>query len=126
MTKKVLIIEDDFMLSDAFAMTLKFAKYDVHISENGKKALEYLKTETPDIILLDVLMPVMDGREFLKKFKNKANVPVVVLSNLDGKDDIDELLGLGAQNYLLKSAINPNTLVTLVKSTLDARDAAKT
>jgi DNA-binding response OmpR family regulator len=126
MTKKVLIIEDDFMLSDAFAMTLKFAKYDVHISENGKKALEYLKTETPDIILLDVLMPVMDGREFLKKIKNKNDVPVVVLSNLDGKDDIDELLGLGAQNYLLKSAINPSTLVTLVKSTLDARDAAKT
>ena len=126
MTKKVLIIEDDFMLSDAFATTLKYAKYDVHISENGKKALEYLKTETPDIILLDVLMPVMDGREFLKKFKNKTDVPVVVLSNLDGKDDIDELLGIGAQNYLLKSAINPNTLVTLVKSTLDARDAAKT
>ena len=125
MTKKVLIIEDDFMLSDAFAMTLKFAKYDVHISENGKKALEYLKTETRDIILLDVLMPVMDGREFLKKIKNKNDVPVVVLSNLDGKDDIDELLGLGAQNYLLKSANNPNTLVTLVKSTLDARDAAK-
>ena len=123
MTKKVLIIEDDFTLSDAFGMTLKLAKYDVHISENGKKALEYLEEETPDIILLDVLMPVMDGREFLRKFKNTHDIPVVVLSNLDGKDDIDELLGLGAQNYLLKSAISPNTLVPLVKSTLDAKES---
>lgn len=123
MTKKVLIIEDDFTLSDAFGMTLKLAKYDVHISENGKKALEYLEEETPDIILLDVLMPVMDGREFLRKFKNTHGVPVVVLSNLDGKDDIDKLLSLGAQNYLLKSAISPNTLVPLVKSTLDAKES---
>lgn len=123
MTKKVLIIEDDFTLSDAFGMTLKLAKYDVHISENGKKALEYLEEETPDIILLDVLMPVMDGREFLRKFKNTHGIPVVVLSNLDGKDDIDKLLSLGAQNYLLKSAISPNTLVPLVKSTLDAKES---
>ena len=123
MTKKVLIIEDDFTLSDAFGMTLKLAKYDVHISENGKKALEYLEEETPDIILLDVLMPVMAGREFLRTCKNTHGVPVVVLSNLDGKDDIDKLLSLGAQNYLLKSAISPNTLVPLVKSTLDAKES---
>jgi DNA-binding response OmpR family regulator len=120
MTKKVLIVEDDFDLSDAFRTTLTLAKYDVHVAENGKKALEYLETDQPDIILLDVLMPVMDGREFLRKFDNKSDTPVVVLSNLDGKDDIDELLGLGAQNYLLKSSINPDTLVTLVSSTLDA------
>lgn len=120
MTHKILIVEDDFSLSDAFNMTLNLAGYDTHIAENGKKALEYLKTEQPDMILLDVLMPVMDGREFLKKFKNEDDIPVVVLSNLDGKKDIDELLGLGARNYLLKSSIDPSTLATIVRSTLEA------
>lgn len=121
MTKKVLIVEDDFALSDAFSMTLRAAGYDTFVAENGKKALEYTADNQPDIILLDVLMPVMDGREFLKKYDNKAHVPIVVLSNLDGKDDIDQLLKLGANNYLLKSAIEPTTLVTLVKSTLAAK-----
>lgn len=120
MTKKVLIVEDDAALSDAFSMTLTFADYKVHIAENGQKALDYLEKETPDIILLDVLMPVMDGREFLKAYDNKHQIPVVVLSNLDSKKDIDYLLKLGAKNYLLKSSINPDTLVTLVKSTLSA------
>ena len=119
MTHKILIVEDDFSLSDAFNMTLNLAGYDTHIAENGKKALEYLKTEQPDMILLDVLMPVMDGRQFLRKFDNVNDIPVIVLSNLDGKDDIDELLGLGARNYLLKSAIDPSTLVTVVRSTLN-------
>lgn len=120
MTKKLLIVEDDFALSDAFGMTLKLAGYDVHISENGKKALEYVADHEPDMILLDVLMPVMDGRQFLRKFENTRHIPVVVLSNLDSKQDIDQLLKLGAQNYLLKSAIDPSTLVTVVKSTLAA------
>lgn len=118
MTKKVLIVEDDFALSDAFAMTLKLSGYDVHIAENGQKALDYLASETPDMILLDVLMPVMDGREFLRHYKNTGGIPIVVLSNLDGKEDIDELLSLGAQNYLLKSSITPQTLVPLVEHTI--------
>ena len=120
MSKTVLIVEDDFALSDAFSMTLRAAGYDVYIAENGKKALDYTANNNPDIILLDVLMPVMDGRQFLKKFENKRTIPVVVLSNLDSKKDIDELLTLGANNYLLKSAIDPSTLVTIVKSTLAA------
>lgn len=121
MIKTILIVEDDFALSDAFSMTLKASGYDTYIAENGQKALEYLETATPDMVLLDVLMPVMDGREFLKRFRNTQDVPVVVLSNLDGKDDIDELLKLGADNYLLKSSIEPSTLATLVTSTLTKR-----
>lgn len=120
MSKTVLIVEDDFALSDAFSMTLRAAGYDVFIAENGKKALDYTANNNPDIILLDVLMPVMDGRQFLRKYENTQNIPVIVLSNLDGKDDIDLLLKLGASNYLLKSAIDPTTLVTVVKSTLAA------
>ncbi len=123
MTKKILIVEDDFALSDAFSTTLTLSGYDTFIAENGKKALHYLEDHTPDMILLDVLMPVMDGREFLRKFKNTHGIPVVVLSNLDSKEDIDELLKLGAQNYLLKSSITPATLVPLVGQTIDAHKA---
>ena len=66
-------------------------------------------------------MPVMDGRQFLKNYDNKRDIPIVVLSNLDAKDDIEQLLKLGANNYLLKSSIEPTTLVTLVNSTLSSK-----
>jgi len=116
--KHILIVEDDFALSDAFAIALRQEGYEVFIAQNGKKALEHLADNTPDLILLDVLMPVMDGKEFLRKYDNTARVPVVVLSNLDDKATIDELLSLGAQNYLLKSSVTPSTLASVVRGTM--------
>lgn len=118
MTHHILIVEDDFALADAFATTLRQEGYEVFVAQNGKLALEHLEVATPDLILLDVLMPVMDGKEFLKEFDNKTQMRVIVLSNLDDKTTIDELLALGAQNYLVKSAVNPSTLVSIVRVAL--------
>lgn len=111
----VLLVEDDFALSDAFSMILTFAGHEVHTAPNGKEALTYLKNATPDIILLDLLMPVMDGREFLDEFDNSHNVPIVVLSNLDSRTQIEDLTQKGAVGYVLKSSITPDTLTSLVK-----------
>ncbi len=111
----VLLVEDDFALSDAFSMILTFAGHEVHTAPNGKEALTYLKNATPDIILLDLLMPVMDGREFLDEFDNSHNVPIVVLSNLDSRTQIEDLTQKGAVGYVLKSSITPDTLTALVK-----------
>jgi CheY-like chemotaxis protein len=111
----VLIVEDDFALSDAFGMILTASGYEVHRAHDGKEALEYLEGHMPDAVLLDILMPVMDGREFLKNFKNDTHVPIVALSNLDAKDDIEEVLTLGASRYILKSSVTPETLTKIIK-----------
>ena len=117
-SKKVLIVEDDFALSDAFCMILTHSGYDVSTAHHGKEALEFLEDHVPDLILLDVLMPVMDGREFLRQFPNTAAIPIVALSNLDSKADIEEVISLGAQKYMLKSSVTPATLASLVEDTL--------
>ncbi len=114
----ILVVEDDLALSDAFNMILTHSGFKVHNSHNGKEALDYLSKHTPDIILLDILMPIMDGREFLKHFDNKKHIPIVVLSNLDSKTDIEQLINLGATTYMLKSSVSPDVLVKLVKDTM--------
>lgn len=115
---QVLIVEDDFALSDAFGMILSASGYDIHRAHDGKEALEYLENHMPDAILLDILMPVMDGREFLKHYKNDYHVPIVALSNLDAKGDIEEVLSLGANKYILKSSVTPDALTKIVKEIL--------
>ena len=117
--KLVLIVEDDFALSDAFGMILTTGGYEVHLSHNGKEALEYLEKRLPSVILLDILMPVMDGRDFLRAFKNEHNIPIVALSNLDGKGDIEEVLSLGATSYMLKSSVTPDKLTNLVHESIN-------
>ena len=114
----VLIVEDDFALSDAFGMILTASGYEIHRSHDGKEALEYLENHMPDAILLDILMPVMDGREFLRNFDNEHKVPIVALSNLDAKGDIEEVLSLGATKYVLKSSVTPEALAAIVKEVL--------
>ncbi|MFZ2494673.1 MAG: response regulator [Candidatus Saccharimonadales bacterium] len=119
MNKKILVVEDDHALSDAFSIVLKKEGYDVDTVFDGKDALERVRTDEYDLILLDLLMPVLDGKGFLKKFDNTSKTPVIVFSNLDAKDDIDEALKLGATRYMLKAWASPSKLADLVKETLD-------
>lgn len=114
----VLVVEDDPALSDAFNIVLTKEGYDVTVAYNGKEALEKVKNLTPSLILLDLLMPIMGGKEFLQKFKNDHDIPVIVLSNLDSRDDIQEALNLGASRYMLKAWASPSELVKLVKDTI--------
>ncbi len=118
MNKKILVVEDDQALSDAFSIVLKKEGYEVDTAFDGKDALERVANDEYDLILLDLLMSVLDGKGFLKKFDNQANTPVIVFSNLDAKDDIDEALRLGASRYMLKAWASPTKLAELVKETL--------
>lgn len=118
MSKKILVIEDDHALSDAFSIVLSKEGYKVDCARDGQEGLEYTQTATYDLILLDLLMPVLDGKGFLKKFDNTTHTPIIVFSNLDAKDDIEEALQLGATRYMLKSWASPQKLVELVKETL--------
>ena len=117
-SRSVLIVEDDFALGDAFGMILSHSGYDVHHAHNGREALDYLDSHVPDAVLLDVLMPIMDGREFLRSYDNEQKIPIVALSNLDAKNDIEDVLSLGASRYMLKSSVTPETLTKLVADTI--------
>lgn len=115
---QVLIIEDEQLLNEAYARVLSAANISLLRAYNGKEALEILKTEKPDIILLDLRMPVMDGIEFLKKLRPKDNLSdtkIIVFSNYDDQHEIDEAFSLGAMHYMLKAWATPDELVKLIR-----------
>ncbi len=118
MKKQVLVVEDDQALNDAFTMILS-KYYEVDAAFDGKEALDLVNKKIYDIILLDLLMPVMDGKQFLRAFDNKRKTPIIVFSNLDAKNDIEEASQLGASRYMLKSWASPKELLRLVADTLN-------
>lgn len=121
MKKKLLVVEDDQALNDAFSLVLE-RDYDVDTAFDGQEALELVNKKEYDLILLDLLMPIMDGKEFLKTFKNTQDIPVIVFSNLDAKSDVEEAAELGATRYMLKSWASPKELVKLVQDVLAQDD----
>lgn len=117
--KSVLIVEDDEALNEAFTMVLQHAGYNVRAVFNGQEGLDAIEDTEPDLVILDLLMPVMDGKEFLEKLDKKHTMPVVVMSNLDSKAEIQKALDLGATRYILKAWASPKELVNVVQDTLD-------
>jgi CheY-like chemotaxis protein len=123
----ILIVEDEKILSDAYSMILQAENYAVHVASDGKQALDYIAKHKPDLILLDLRMPVMSGIEFLenaKLSKNYPDIPVIVFSNYDVQKDIDQAYNLGATRYILKAWAAPKELARIVKQTLEDRDPA--
>lgn len=118
---KVLIVEDDKSLHAAYRTILQNAGHTVVSAYNGKEALEILDKEDVAVILLDILMPEMNGIEFLKQYKRKPNVKVIVFSNLDAEKDIDTVYELGADRYILKAWASPQELIRVVKDMLAAK-----
>lgn len=115
---KILIVEDENMLREVYATLFNLEKYTVAEAANGKDAIRQLKIFKPDVVILDVLMPVMSGIEFLEKTKIKQNYPdvkILVLSNLSDPKTLQKIVSLGANKYLLKASLSPAQLVTAVK-----------
>lgn len=119
----ILIVEDEAALNDAFTTVLKSNGFNVVSAFNGKEALEATQKEKFDVILLDLLMPVMDGIEFLKEYEPKdEKAYIVVFSNLDSETNIEEVYDLGANRYVLKSWASPKELVKIVKDALKQKN----
>ena len=120
--RKILIIEDDSFLSDMYATKFQMRGYIVGLAKNGREAIKEIKKEKPDIILLDVLMPQMDGFEFLENFKKKkkfGNIPVIILTNLGQKREVEKGLNLGADDYIIKAYFTPKEVVEKVENLLN-------
>ena len=117
----ILIVEDDTFLSNIYKTKFEFEGFKVSTSENGEVGLADVKKKKPDLILLDILMPKMDGftvLQELQKDKSMSKIPVILLTNLGQKDDIQKGLELGAKDYIIKAHFKPSEVVEKVRKVL--------
>jgi DNA-binding response OmpR family regulator len=118
---KVLIIEDEEMLVNMYISKFEKEGYQAEKASNGRIGLEQAKKIKPDIILLDIMMPEIDGFMVLKDLKNDIdtkNIPVIMLTNLGQEEDIKKGNQLGASDYLVKANLTPAQVVEKVKTIL--------
>ncbi len=115
---KVLIIEDELMLQDAYRHVLTYKGYDVSVASDGLQGIEQLNATQPQLILLDVLMPRLDGIGFLQQSNLKEKYPhikVIACTNLSDQVTADQMSAHGADRQVLKSDLSPGQLVALVE-----------
>lgn len=120
---KIFIIEDDQDLNYAYRMILTKEKHEVDSAYNGDEALEKLKKFEPDLILLDLLMPVKNGVEFLQDYDvvhNHRNVKVLIFTNLEHAAEIHEAFRLGADQCVIKAWTAPQGLIKVVNDILSS------
>ena len=119
---KILVIEDDKFLRELIVRGLKKEKFEVVFAIDGEEGVKKTEEEKPDLILLDLMLPGIDGFEVLEQIKKNssiASIPVIILSNLGQKDDIDRGIELGAVDFLVKAHFTPGEIVTKVKAVLE-------
>ncbi len=117
----VLLVEDDTFLANIYKTKFEMEKFKITAVENGEAGLLEAKKKKPDIILLDVLLPKMDGFTVLEKLKadpETKDIPVIMLTNLGQKDDVDKGFELGAVDYLIKAHFKPSETVEKVQKVL--------
>jgi len=119
--KKILLIEDDPFISDVYITNLRNNGFEVALASDGKKGLELIKKGKFNLILLDLLLPKVDGFTLLEKIKKEMsskNIPVIILTNLGEKGDIEKGKRLGATDYLVKINFTPKEVIEKVKTYL--------
>lgn len=121
MGKTILIIEDDKFLRELIVKKLTQENFDVSEAIDGEEGMKKIKENLPQLVLLDLILPGIDGFEVLTKMKEDsalAQIPVIILSNLGQKDDVERGMRLGAIDYLIKAHFTPNEIIDKVKTIL--------
>ena len=121
LAKKVLIVEDETILREAYSIVLARHGYIVSTAANGLLAIDHIATDLPNLILLDMLMPVMGGEQFLDEsdiLTKHKSVKVIVYSNISDREKIEKLLLRGVHEHIVKSSMAPNQLAEYVKNAL--------
>lgn len=120
--KLILIAEDDKYISIAYRDGLARAGFDVVTSIDGAEALKEIKSEKPDLVLLDLIMPIMNGFEVLEEIKKDPStkkIPIIILSNLGQDTDITKAKEKGAVDYLVKADFSMKEVIDKIKSHLE-------
>lgn len=123
MAKTLLIVEDDPLMQRMYQKIFTFEKYEVQTASNGEEGLEKVRSLKPMVVLLDVMMPKMNGLQVLEKIKadpDTKHIPVVMLTNLAGEKDAENALMKGAVKYIVKSEYDPKQVVAMVKEIIAA------
>jgi DNA-binding response OmpR family regulator len=118
---KILVVEDDVFLQDLLSRKLSREKCELFYANDGQVALDMIQKEKPTIILLDLLLPTMDGFEVLKKIRENPDfktTPVMILSNLGRKEDLDKATELGATDFLIKANFSMDEIISRIKKVL--------
>lgn len=119
--KKILLVEDDPFLIDIYTTKFKEAGFSVEVASDGEEGLRKLNEEKFDLLVLDIVLPQIDGWEILRKIKNHppaGGLKIVVLSNLGQKGEVEKGLKLGATKYLIKAHYTPSQVVDEIKEVL--------
>jgi len=119
----ILLVEDDPFLAGMYVTKLELEGYQVSLATDGKAGLETAQREKPDCILLDILLPKMDGFEVLESLKADqatTDIPVVLMTNLGSKQDVVRGLSMGATDYLIKAHFMPSEVMTKIQNILAA------
>ena len=118
---KILIIDDDTVLSRMYKSAFEFAGYKADCAMDGEEGLLKVKEFKPDVILSDIMMPKIDGLEFLKKVKSKKdtkNIKIIVMTNLRDEENTKTALNTGAEKVIIKNEQGPTEVVNIIKGIL--------
>jgi CheY-like chemotaxis protein len=124
--KKILIVEDDNFVAEVYSTKLLEMGHEVLIAQNGEEGIIQAGSNKPDLILLDIIMPVMGGIEMLEELKKNEslkNIPVILLTNVGEKESIQRVRDLGVQDYLIKSHFTPAEVIEKIETVLGKVDS---
>ncbi len=116
--KNILLVEDDPFLIDIYTTKLKEAGFFVEIAADGDTAIKKVQEKNPDLVILDIVLPQVDGWEILKQIrtnKKSKELKVIILSNLGQKEEVEKGIALGATKYLIKAHYTPSQVVEEIK-----------
>lgn len=121
MPKTILIVEDDKFLRELIVQKLVKEGYDIVEAVDGEEGIKKIKAGNPDLVLLDLILPGVDGFEVLSRMKadeNLAKIPVIILSNLGQREEVERGLKLGANDYMIKAHFTPREIIDKIKTVL--------
>lgn len=121
MAKKILIIEDEELLQNSIKDFLLMENFEVVTASDGEMGVKLTKSEKPDLVLLDVILPKKDGFGVLEEIRadeETKKIPVILLTNLEGADDVDRAFNLGVKAYLVKANYKLEEIVVKIKEIL--------
>ncbi|MBI2625433.1 response regulator [Candidatus Parcubacteria bacterium] len=121
MSAKILIVDDDSMIRDIYLRKFRESGFAVTVVADGPTAIQKIEEDPPDVVLLDLVMPQMDGFEVMREVAKRklTKMPkLVLLTNLGQKEEIEQGLALGAQDYIIKAHLTPSEVVERVRTVL--------
>jgi CheY-like chemotaxis protein len=124
MRNKILLVEDSKVVQQMYRSKLTLEQFTVITADNGMEAIKLLSQEVPDLILLDLMMPVMDGYKVLQVIKTDprlAGIPVLVFSARGQAEEVEKALNLGAAGYIVKATTKPNEVVEQIRKVLSQK-----